>query len=257
MPRTKRNINLSVSENEIEALYKILFASIYPSDENALKAAKGFLLKLSETYYKGKIKSMKLPKLGSVSSSLNSFDNEQESQDSEVTSFPSRMLDALSLLYEENEFPLPVELNVIDGKFGERIKEKFYPTRILAITSKDKGRKKVIYYLEFSGTYKVKEYLINNNAVTFESLIKKLDPLNRVLILISRSVIANVAYYQPSGKSEVALTLKGKHPKNIQKFSLLALSDSYHLVRKEYLKRILLQKRILGYIEPLIDNSRD
>ena len=170
--------------------------------------------------------------------------------------FPLQLYNGLEALLEhDKEFYNPdiKELSVVDKRYGTKqtVKLKISPSDIICILSQEKSRRKNIYIIEKqSGSIGIVEF--NNNKFNFESLCKHLDPINNYLVLVSKSSIVNVAFFDLRKKNTLQFSQKVDNI-NISEIHVPAqkttdmLLNNFRIIKDAYSRRRLLQKTILGY----------
>lgn len=160
-----------------------------------------------------------------------------------------------TLLQYDRRFYEPVvkELNVVDKNFERKRNRriKISPADVICICSTSKGREKCIYTAQndTKGDISVVRYHFNNSSYKFEKLCEYLDPASGYLVMVSRSAIVNVAYYELSGKSSLkpASSFIGLDIPAPVSLGAKANPAKFQLVRKAYIRRVLLQKTAIGY----------
>jgi hypothetical protein len=124
-----------------------------------------------------------------------------------------------------------------------------------------KGREKLIYQFELlNGKRILKSYLINDDLMTFNYLIEKLDKINRYLLQVGKGAIINIKYYNLMNNRTIQLQLKNISDKKINQIKLTKTRDDMGLtglekflfLKQNFQKRLLYQKRVIGYIEEMM-----
>jgi hypothetical protein len=262
MPSTKRKIELEITQREIVALSEMVYTGIIKKPSpNSTDIAKVVLHRISETYFLNRQSKLKLPKLDDI---IINEDIENDDDFDEISNMPFslRLFDLIQII-EDNDFTPNVTLNVMDSKTNERIKVDFNAQNIVCIVPESKGKEKIIYQVEYRGKLPViKSYKMNHNTLTFVNLLAKLDSLNRYLIQVSKRAIINVRYYKLSEneKNSLQLIYNKITDKRINVIQLSLEKDkngntgleNYLFIRLNFQKRLLYQKRVIGYIEEMI-----
>lgn len=155
--------------------------------------------------------------------------------------------------------PDNLELNVFDNDFEVSRTITISPKDLICvITDKNpdvKGntrRKKQLFIKEASanGDNKVRTYTLNNNELNFKKLCNQLDPLSHFLIVVSKSSIVNVKFYNKIQNNELTVNLTEEIPETVK---TIAITDSkttrenFNKIKEAYDYRVLLQKKVLGY----------
>jgi hypothetical protein len=259
MPSTKRKIELEITQREIESLTEMLYPGIIKKPSpNAEEIAKIILHKISEIYYQNRQSKLKLPKLDEIEINED-IENDDDFDEISNMSFSLRLFDLLNII-EDNDFTPNIELKVKDPNLKDRVKTIFNAQQIICIVPNTKGREKLIYQFELdNGIRVIKSYLINDDLMTFENLIGKLDSLNRYLLQISKNSIVNIKYYNLLDKENVIIQLENITDKKIIKLKLTLVKDEKGLtgfdkflyLKQYFQKRLLYQKRVIGYIEEM------
>jgi len=181
----------------------------------------------------------------------------------ENIAFPFRLYYALEAILDHDpvyQLVPPTEINLYDFQFELQRKVKLLPKDIICILSEDGSRKKTIYALEenLDGNRELNRYSFNK-AGDLETWARFFDKLAHRLIKVSKSAIANVAFYQLA--NDHCLHLRMKLPKLLQ-VETIKISEKksvYETFKKDFIKiqeayrnHVLLQKKVLGYMN-LID----
>lgn len=261
MPSTKRKIELEITQREIEALTEMLYPGIIKKPSpNSNDIAKLVLNKISETYYHNRQSKLKLPKLDDIKINED-IENDDDFDEISNMAFSLRLFDLLNII-KADDFTPNVTLYVMDIKTNERIEVEFNAQNILCIVPETKGKEKLIFQVEYQEKLPViKSYKINNNTLTFVNLLSKLDNLNRYLIQVSRRAIVNVRYYKllENDRNSLQLIYNEINDKRIKEIRISPEKDKegntglekYLFIRSHFQKRILYQKRVIGYIEEM------
>jgi len=181
----------------------------------------------------------------------------------ENIAFPFRLYYALEAILDHDpvyQLVPPTEINLYDFQFELQRKVKLLPKDIICILSEEGSRKKTIYTLEenLDGNRELNRYSFNK-AGDLETWARFFDKLAHRLIKVSKSAIANVAFYQLA--NDHCLHLRMKLPKlpHIETIRISEKKSVYETFKKDFIKvqgayrnHILLQKKVLGYIN-LID----
>lgn len=171
--------------------------------------------------------------------------------------FPLQVSSALdALLSFDSKFYQPgfTELSVVDKRYGlkQTRKLKFRPSDIICIVSQEKSRKKDIYFLE-DNSGNVTSVEFNSNNFTFETLCEHLDRLNHYLVVVSKSVIVNVAFFDMVNNEILRYCGERDNILDTLNFRLSRKINSgltykhFTAVKEAYNRRIFLQKTVLGY----------
>jgi hypothetical protein len=262
MPSTKRKIELEITQREIESLTEMLYPGIIKKPSpNSNDIAKVVLHNISETYYQNRQSKLKLPKLDDITIN-EEIENDDDFEEISNMSFPLRLIHLHDII-EDNDFTPNVTLNVMDIKTNERIEVEFNAQNILCIVPETKGKEKLLFQVEYQEKLPViKSYKINNNTLTFLNLLSKLDNLNRYLIQVSKRAIINVRYYKllENDKNSLQLIYNEINDIKIKEIQLSPEKDKngntglekYLFIKGHFQKRLLYQKRVIGYIEEMM-----
>ena len=225
MPSTKRLIELEITQREIEALTEMVYPGIIKkASPNSKAIAQRALHKISETYYQKRQSRLKLQKLDDFEINED-IENDDDFDAISNIPFSLRIFEVFSLI-EDNDFTPEVELNVMDTFTNERVKPYFNAQNILCIMPATKGREKLIYQFELlNGKRILKSYLINDDLMTFNYLIEKLDKINRYLLQVGKGAIINIKYYNLMNNRTIQLQLKNISDKKINQIKLTKTRD--------------------------------
>jgi hypothetical protein len=188
------------------------------------------------------------------------IENDDDFDEISNMSFSLRLFDLLNII-DDNDFTPNIELNVKDSNLGDRIKTLFNAQNILCVVPKTKGREKLIYQFEHNNGKRIlKSYVINDDLMTFENLNAKLDILNRYLIQVRKNAVVNVKFYNLIDKKTVEVRFKNITDKKIKQIKLTEVKDDKGLtglekflyLKQHFQKRLLYQKRVVGYIEEMM-----
>ena len=155
------------------------------------------------------------------------------------------------ILQDKNLFPTinKQSLKVFDPIFKEFLSVDFMADNIVCIIAEPKSRKKHIYTYETEA--KIKHYIINDNEMKFEVLRERLDKLSTHLVIVSKSTIVNVKFYDKEQNKYLVLKPEYKFdayieykPSNISRDIGL---ENFIKVKEGLENRILLQKRASHY----------
>lgn len=188
----------------------------------------------------------------------------KELEENEI-SFPFRLWLALEDILDKDKgfyHPDNLDLSVFDNEFGVNKAISVNPKDLICvITDKDsdsKGntrRKKLLYIKNGSADSHntVRIYTLNNNDLNFEKLCNQLDPLSHFLILVSKSSLVNIRFYNLTQNNQLKINLNDELPDTIKNISI---SDSkshketvgnFNKIKEAYNYRVLLQKKVFGY----------
>jgi hypothetical protein len=161
-----------------------------------------------------------------------------------------------SLLEHDQEFynPQKKSLSVVDRNYGAKETKKIHlsPSDIICIQSENKSRRKKIYFQE-TVTELINCVYFNSNDFNFEKLCKYLDPLSHYLVVVSKSAIINVGFFDlvkkqilkyngPKGDHTVPDQLNMSTGKGAESYL-----NNFNVIKEAYKRRILLQKAVIGY----------
>lgn len=181
----------------------------------------------------------------------------------ENIAFPFRLYYALEAILDHDpvyQLVPPNEISLFDFQFEMNRRVKLLPKDIICILSEEGSRKKTIYTLEenLEGKRELNRYSFNK-AGDLETWARFFDKLAYRLIKVSKSTIANVAFYQLA--NDHCLHLRMKLPKlpQVETIKISEKKSVYETFKKDFIKvqeayrnHILLQKKVLGYMN-LID----
>lgn len=157
------------------------------------------------------------------------------------------------LFQDEKLFPATniKSLKIFNPSINEHETIPFIVENIVCICAEPKKRKKHIYTYDT----KISHYTINDNQLTFNKMCSFLDPLSTHLVVISKSAIVNVKFYDKKEKgllklkSELTLDNIIKH--SPRKISPKLGLQNFIKVQSEYEYRVLLHQRVLRYKKSL------
>lgn len=188
----------------------------------------------------------------------------KELEENEIA-FPLRLWLALEDILERDKgfyHPPELELNVFDCDFEINKTITVNPKDLICITTdknpdtKGNTRRKKLLFVKGNtadSNNSVRIFALNNNDYNFEKLCSQIDPLSHYLVLISKSAVANVKFYDIASNNQLKSNLKDDTPDEIK---ILALPSSKTLsqtienfskVKAAYDSRMLLQKKVFGY----------
>jgi hypothetical protein len=188
----------------------------------------------------------------------------KELEENEIA-FPLRLWLALEDILDKDKgfyHPDNLVLNVFDNDFGINRTISISPKDLICvITDKNpdsKGntrRKKLLFVKNVSADSdnKVRTYTLNNNVLNFEKLCNQLDPLSHFLIVVSKSSLVNVKFYDQTQNNELKINLTDELPDTVK---AIVISDStthsatienFNKIKEAYNYRVLLQKKVSGY----------
>lgn len=172
----------------------------------------------------------------------------------ESNNFPLRMwMVLMDILNDKKYFHYPdlQTIKLIEPTFNELISLEVKASDIVCITAINKSRKKNFYLIETTEgkAIKVKKYIFNNNDYNFEKLREFLDPLSHSLVVISKSAIVNVRYFDQSNSNTVTLNevipgMEGIKPLSLSRVIGL---ENFIKVKEAYRYQLSLQKRLFDY----------
>jgi hypothetical protein len=188
----------------------------------------------------------------------------KELEENEIA-FPFRLWLALEeILDKDKSFYHPdcVELRVYDIDFGVSRIISINPKDLICITtdknlgSKGNTRRKKLLFVQndsVDNDNKVRTYLLNSNDLNFEKLCNQIDPLSHFLILVSKSTLVNMKFYDLTKKNQLKINLKDKLPDTITNITIPdsesrnATIVNFNKIKEAFNYRVLLQKKVLGY----------
>lgn len=179
--------------------------------------------------------------------------------------FPFRLWLALEeILDKDKDFyhPDDLELKVFDYDSEINKTISISPKDLICVITYEnpdsKGntrRKKLLLVKNDSaeGDNKIRKYILNNNDLNFKKLCNQLDPLSHFLIVVSKSSLVNVKFYDQTQNSELKINLTDELPDTAKSITISdskphsATSGNFNKIKEAYNYRILLQKKVLGY----------
>lgn len=172
----------------------------------------------------------------------------------ESNNFPLRMwMVLMDVLKDPKLFHYPdlKTIKLIDPTFNEITSLEVKASDIVCITAVNGSRKKNVYLIESieGKANKVKKYVFNNNDYNFEKLREFLDPLSQSLVVISKSAIVNVKYFDQSNSNAVILNKVLPGMERIKPLSLSRVIGLQNFIRvkEAYRYQLSLQKRLFDY----------
>jgi hypothetical protein len=178
-----------------------------------------------------------------------------------------RLYNALEAILDHDpiyQLVSPKEITLYDYRFELPRKITLLPKDIICILSEEKGRKKIIYALEenLDGQRELNKYSFNK-AGDQEHWARFFDKLAHRLIKVSKSAIANVAFYQLAADNRLHLRFKLPELPRVETIKISDTKSVYDTFKKDFLKvqgayrnHVLLQKKGIGYMT-LIDAILD
>lgn len=248
---------LDINERTLETLLALAYPGrVKNPNQKDLIEVQMWLANLMEAYYAQKNALLKLPSYKQLEARYSSLPETDHERYLENEGFPIRLLDALEI-FEDKQFPDPIELKVKDLNIREFVSRKFKARWVIGIFSR--GRVRVVYYLwNIKGKLKVGQYEVNDNDLKISDLQKKLDFSGRFLVRVQKGIILNVGFYciDRNGKNFESIrdwNLPELHPikpGKIEEDGLGAL-QRFQIRRLRYLEENSLHKKKLGYMEVL------
>lgn len=261
----KKIISLEVKNKQLDALEDLLTAELSAEDrKKAVKKVMALWKAMVNAYDNADNTINDLPQ-------ANKIIEEQKVRikqlEDEEIAFPFRLYLALEAILDHDpiyQLVPPKEINVFDIQFELYRKIKLLPKDIICILSEEDGRKKTIYAYEenLEGERELNKYTFNK-AGGMETWARFFDKLAHRLIKVSKSAIANVAYYEIANDNYLHLNPKMQAIESVQKIRISEKKSIYNTFKNDFIKikevyrnHILSQKKILAYMI-LVENYAD